>query len=124
MRAQLSGGVLSQFISAYHRGERGLGLIDEAVTGAEIARWTEAAERLGRALNASALAARHAASDEIAWLIGHTLMAAAGEPAPSAARRRRWGPGEIDMLFEGQVRNGRTMLGLEHMGGESFAAFV
>ena len=93
VRAQLSGGILSQFAAAYGRGERGLGLIDEAVSGAEIARWTESAERLGRALNASALAARHATSGEIAWLIQHTLMATAGEPVPSATRRRRWGVG-------------------------------
>ena len=78
VRAQLSGGILSQFAAAYGRGERGLGLIDEAVSGAEIARWTESAERLGRALNASALAARHATSGEVAWLVQHTLMATAG----------------------------------------------
>ena len=124
MRAQLSGGVLSQFIGAYNRGERGLGLVDEVVGGAEISKWTESAERLGRALNASALAARHATNGEIAWLIRHTLMATAGEPVPSATKRRRWGGGEIDTLFEGQVHNGRTMLGMEHMAGESYAAFV
>jgi RecA/RadA recombinase len=124
MRAQLSGGVLSQFIGVYNRGERGLGLIDEAIGASEISKWTESAERLGRALNASALAARHATSGEIAWLVQHTFMATAGEPLPSAARRRRWGAGEIDALFEGQVHNGRTMLGLEHISGESYAAFV
>ena len=124
MRAQLSGGVLSQFIGVYSRGERGLGLIDEAIGASEISKWTESAERLGRALNASALAARHATSGEIAWLVKHTLMATAAEPVPSAAKRRRWGAGEIDALFEGQVHNGRTMLGLEHMGGQSCAAFV
>ena len=48
MRAQLSGGMLSQFISAYNRGERGLGLIDEAVSGAEISKWTDSAEPFGR----------------------------------------------------------------------------
>jgi AAA-like domain len=124
MRAQLSGGVLSQFISAYNRGERGLGLIDEAVSGAEIAKWTESAERLGRALNASALAARHATSGEIAWLVRHTLIATTAEPAPSATRRRRWGAGEIDALFEGQVHNGRTVLRLEQLSGEAYAAFL
>src|SRR6202035_586610 len=119
-----SGGILSQFAAAYGRGERGLGLIDEAVSGAEIARWTESAERLGRALNASALAARHATSGEIAWLIQHTLVQTAGEPLPSATGRRRWGLGEIDTLFEGQIHNGRTVLGLEHISGESYAAFL
>jgi len=36
----------------------------------------------------------------IAWLIQHTLMQTAGEPLPSATKRRRWGSGEIDTLFE------------------------
>ena len=124
VRAQLSGGVISQFRGVYARGEKGLGLDDEAVGPAEITKWTDSAERLGRALNASALAARHATSGEIAWLIQHTLMQTAGEPLPSATKRRRWGVGEIDTLFEGQIHNGRTLLCLEQMSGESYAAFV
>ena len=124
VRAQLSGGVLSQFRGVYARGEKELGINDEAVGTAEVAKWTDNAERLGRALNASALAARHASSGEIAWLIQHTLMQTAGEPLPSATKRRRWGRGEIDTLFEGQVHNGRTLLRLEHMSGESYAAFL
>jgi hypothetical protein len=51
-------------------------------------------------------------------------MQTAGEPLPSATKRRRWGRGEIDTLFEGQVHNGRTHLHLEHMSGESYAAFL
>jgi RecA/RadA recombinase len=125
VRAQLSGGLLmSQFLSVYQHSERRLGPGDEVVGPAEIAKWTEAAEKLGRALNASALAARHATSGEIAWLVRHTLMATAGESVPSAARRRRWGAGEIDALFEGQIHNGRTLLCLEHMAEESYSAFV
>src|SRR6266568_2734122 len=124
VRAQLSGGVLSQFRGVYARGEKELGLNDEAVGPAEIGKWTDSAERLGRALNASALAARHATSGEIAWLVQHTLMQTAGEPLPSATKRRRWGSGEIDTLFEGQIHNGRTLLRLEHMSGESHAAFL
>jgi RecA/RadA recombinase len=125
VRAQLSGGLLlSQFIGVYQHSERRLGLGDEAISRAEIAKWTESAEKLGRALNASALAARHATSGEIAWLVRHTLMATADEFMPSAAGRRRWGAGEIDALFEGQVHNGRTLLCLEHMAEESYAAFV
>src|SRR5690242_18038480 len=119
VRAQLSGGVLSQFRGVYARGEKELGLNDEAVGTTEIAKWTDNAERLGRALNASALAARHASAGEIAWLIQHTLMQTAGEPLPSATKRRRWGPGEIDTLFEGQVHNGRTLLHLEHIDRKS-----
>jgi hypothetical protein len=93
VRAQLSGGVLSQFRGVYARGEKELGINDETVGSAEVAKWTENAERLGRALNASALAARHASAGEIAWLIQHTLMQTAGEPLPSATKRKRWGRG-------------------------------
>jgi len=123
MRAQLSGGVFAQFISAYRTSEEALGLADEAVSASEIARWTEQAERLGRALGSSALAARHATSDNVAWLFRHALSGTVGEPPPSAARRRRWGAGEIESLLEGQVHNGRTLLRLEHPAGESYAAF-
>jgi RecA/RadA recombinase len=124
MRAQLSGGVFAQFINAYRAGEQVMGLDDEAVPASEIARWTDQAERLGRALSASALAARHAGSDEIAWLFRHTLMGTVGDPRPSAVRRRTWGAGEIEALLEGQVHNGRTLLRLEHPEGESFAAYL
>jgi RecA/RadA recombinase len=124
MRAQLSGGVLASFISAYRAGEQALGLEDESVPAGEIARWTEQAERLGRALGSSALAARHATSEDIAWLFRHTLTGTVPDPPPSATPRRRWGAGEIEALLEGQVHNGRTMLRLEHPGGESHAAFL
>jgi hypothetical protein len=47
-------------------------------------KWTEPAERLGRALNASALAAQDATSGDIPWRVTHTLMRTAGDPLPSA----------------------------------------
>jgi AAA-like domain len=124
MRAQLSGGVLASFISAYRAGEQALGLDDEAVPASEIARWREQSERLGRALQSSALAARHASCDDITWLFRHTLTGTVADPLPSAAQRRTWGAGEIEALLEGQVHNGRTMLRLEHPAGESYAAFL
>jgi AAA-like domain len=124
MRAQLSGGMLSQFLSAYRSSEQALGLTDEAVSASELARWTEQSERLGRALTASAMRARHATSDELAWLFRHSLAGSLGDPPPSAARRRTWGAGEIEALLEGQVQNGRTMLRLEHPAGESHVAFL
>jgi hypothetical protein len=124
MRAQLSGGLFAQLASSYRAGEQLLGLSDEAVPAAEVSRWTEQAERLGRALASSAIAARHASSDEVAWLFRHVLAGTTTGPEPSAARRRTWGAGEIETLLEGQVHNGRTILRLEHPAGESWAAFL
>jgi RecA/RadA recombinase len=124
MRAQLTGGVLSSLMTGYKITEKGFGISDEAVPTHEIGKWTEQAERLGRALAASSLAARHATSREIAWLIQHTLSGTVGDPPSSAARRRTWGMGEIEQLFEGQVHNGRTLLKLENLQGESYAAFL
>jgi RecA/RadA recombinase len=124
MRAQLGGGTISQLISLYRITEPKLGLGDEAVSSAEISKWTESSERLGRALSASAMMTRHATGTELAWLIQHTLKGSAGEPAPSSVKRRRWGAGEIETLFEGQVHNGRTILRLEDMSGESYSAFL
>ena len=123
MRGQLSGGALS-FLGAYRASEQVLGLADEAVGDGELAHWTGQSERLGRALQASALRARHATSDELAWLFGHALAGTVGDPLPSASRRRTWGAGEIESLLEGQVYNGRTMLMLEHPAGESYSAFL
>jgi hypothetical protein len=124
VRAQLSGGVLAQFVNVYQSGERAMGLDDESVPAAEIAKWTEQAERFGRALGASALTARHATADDIAWLFRHTLRGTLGEPPPSAVRRRTWGAGEIEALVEGQVHNARNMLALEHPSGTSYTAFL
>jgi AAA-like domain len=124
VRAQLSGGFLAQFANSYRAGEELLGLGDEAVPAAEVARWTDQAERLGRALASSALAASHANADEVAWLFRHVLAGSIGDPAPSASPRRRWGAGEIEALLEGQVDNGRTVLRLENPAGESWVAFL
>jgi hypothetical protein len=124
MRAQMSGGFISQFLNLHRAGEQAMGLDDDAVGEREIARWTDQAERLGRALGSSALAAEHASSDEVAWLFRHTLMGTTGDARPSAVRRRQWGAGEIEYLLEGQVHNGRTLLRLEQPSGESWAAFL
>ncbi len=124
VRAQLSGGLLAQLANSYRAGEQLLGLSDEAVPAAEVARWAEQAERLGRALGASALAATHASSDDIAWLYRHVLAGSTSEPSPSAARRSTWGAGEIEALLEGQVHNGLSILRLEQSAGQSWAAFL
>lgn len=118
------GGVFSQLRALYQRGEKVLGLDDEAIDSGETARWTEQAERLGRALGGSALYARHATSDELAWLFQHAVAGTAVEPRPSASSRRTWGPGEIEALVEGQIHNGRTSLRVEQMEGESHVAFL
>jgi hypothetical protein len=124
LKAQFSGGVMAGFLNSYKAAERAVGIEDESVSAGEIAKWTEQAERLGRALGSSALNARHAYSHEVAWLFRHTLMGSLNDPPPSAARRRTWGQGEIEQLFEGQIHNGRSHLRLEHVEGESYAAFL
>ncbi len=124
VRAQLSRGLLAQLTTSYRAAEQALGMVDEAVPAAEIVRWTAQAERLGRALSGSALAAAHASADEIAWLFRHALTGSTVSPPPSAARRRTWGSGEIEALLEGQIDNGRSVLRLSQPALESWAAFL
>jgi hypothetical protein len=124
VRAQLTGGLVGGFLNTYRGVDRSMGAEEDALPSGEVAKWTEQAERLGRALTASALAARHASSREVAWLFRHTLMGSLGDPPPSATRRKAWGQGEIEQLYEGVVHNGRTMLQLEQVQGESWAAFL
>ena len=124
VRAQLTGGVFAQFGRAYKASEQMLGLEDEAVTRGEIAKWNEQADRIGRALAASSLAARHASADEVAWLLRHAITGCLGDPPASAARRRRWGAGEIESLVEGEIHNGRTLLKMVHPEGDSYTAYL
>src|SRR5256886_12417302 len=91
VRAQLSGGVLSQFRGVYARGEKELGVNDEAVGTAEIAKWTDNAERLRRAPNASAPPAPPPPAGGVARPIPHTPMPTGGGPAPAPAQPRRRG---------------------------------
>ena len=58
MRAQLTGGLFTQFFTTYRTAERTLGMDDEAVPSGEIGKWTDQAERLGRALNSPARSPR------------------------------------------------------------------
>ncbi len=124
VRAQLAGGLFAQFAGAARTGEQLLGIEDDAIAVAEVGRWTELAERLGRTLGASSLAARHASADEVGWLFRHAVAGGVGDPPPSAARRRRWGLGEIESLVEGEIHNGRTVLNMVHPAGESYTAFL
>ncbi|MER7542510.1 ATP-binding protein [Actinomadura sp.] len=113
MGAHLSGGVLSQLLGFYKRSENVLGVHDDAIDKKEIARWTEQAERVGRALGGSALYARHASSTEVAWLFQHAVSGSLADPPPSAVPRRTWGKGEIESLVEGAIHNGRSYLRIE-----------
>ncbi|GAA0407241.1 hypothetical protein Acor_50820 [Acrocarpospora corrugata] len=122
--AQLGNGVLAQLFGFYQRSEKTLGLDDDHVPEREVTKWTESAERLGRALASSALYARHATSVEIAWLFQHAASGALGDPPPSASPRRRWGQGEIESLVEGQIHNGRSLLRIEQPTGDSFTAHL
>jgi hypothetical protein len=124
MGAQLSGGSLSQLLGLYRRSEQALGLDDDAIDGKEVARWTEAAERVGRALGGSALYARHATSEQVAWLFQHAVTGSMADPPPSAVPRRAWGAGEIEALIEGAIHNGRSNLRMEQPGGTSYVAYL
>ncbi|MFI6391232.1 ATP-binding protein [Nonomuraea sp. NPDC050540] len=121
---QLGQGVLAQLFGFYQRTEKVLGLDDDHVPDGEISRWTEQAERLGRALASSALYARHATSTEVAWLFQHAASGSLGDPPPSASPRRRWGRGEIESLVEGEIRNGRSLLRMMQPQGDSYVAYL
>ncbi|MFI6508570.1 ATP-binding protein [Streptosporangium sp. NPDC050855] len=121
---QLGAGVLSQLFGFYQRSEKVLGIEDDHVPKAEIAKWSEQAERLGRALAASSLYARHATSVELAWLFQHAATGSLGDPPASASPKRRWGQGEIESLVEGQIHNGRALLRIEQPHGDSYVAHM
>ena len=117
-------GSLGAILGFYRKSERVLGLEDDAIDEREIKRWTEQAERLGRALSGGALRARHATSVEVAWLFQHAVTGALADPPPSAVAKRRWGAGEIEALIEGAIHNGRSNLRMEQPGGESYTAYL
>ncbi|GAA4097660.1 ATP-binding protein [Nonomuraea soli] len=121
---QIGQGVLSQLFGFYQRSEKALGLEDDHVPDSEIAKWTEQAERLGRALASSSLYARHAASTEVAWLFQHAAAGSVGDPPASASSKRRWGKGEIEALVEGQIHNGRSLLRFVQPQGEAYVAHL
>ncbi|MBF8193940.1 ATP-binding protein [Nonomuraea sp. K274] len=121
---QLGSGVLSQLFGFYQKTEKALGMDDDHVPDSEIGRWTEQAERLGRALASSALYARHATSVEVAWLFQHAAAGALGDPPPSASPKRRWGKGEIESLVEGEIHNGRSLLRIVQPQGDSYVAHL
>ncbi|GII64442.1 hypothetical protein Skr01_45270 [Sphaerisporangium krabiense] len=122
--AQLGTGVLAQLFGLYQRGESSLGLEDDQVPAGEITKWTDQAERLGRALGSSALYARHATSGELAWLFRHAASGSLGDPPSSATPSRRWGKGEVESLVEGQIHNGRSFLRIEQPTGDSYVAHL
>ncbi|MFW5416368.1 ATP-binding protein [Nocardiopsis sp. CNT-189] len=124
VRGQLKQGALAQLLGAYQRSEQVLGIEDPAIDAKELARWTEQSERLGRALAASSLHARHATANQVAWLLRHAVAGTAEEPRSSAAARRTWGRGEIEQLVEGVVHNGRSMLRLEQFAGDTYVAYL
>ncbi|GAA3199883.1 ATP-binding protein [Actinocorallia longicatena] len=117
-------GSLGTLLGFYRKSETALGLEDDAIKEGEVKRWTEQAERLGRALSGGALRARHATSVEVAWLFQHAVTGALADPPPSAVAKRRWGAGEIEALIEGAIHNGRSLLRMEQPGGDSFTAYL
>ncbi|MEV0229956.1 ATP-binding protein [Nonomuraea sp. NPDC050786] len=121
---QLGAGALAQIFGLYQKTEKALGMEDDHVPDSEIGRWTESAERLGRALASSALYARHATSVEVAWLFQHAAAGALGDPPPSASPKRRWGRGEIESLVEGEIHNGRSLLRIVQPQGDSYVSYL
>ncbi len=124
VRAQLAGGLLAQFGGAYRAGEQLLGLEDDAIILPEIGKWTEQADRIGRTLAASSLAARPATADEIAWLFRHAMTGALPDVPATATGQRKWRLREIESLVEGEIHNGRSVLRMVHPAGESYTAFL
>src|SRR5260370_16581890 len=86
MRMQLSGGVFAPFISLYQRSEKALGLDDEAVDDGEIAKWTEQADRLGRALPAGPLGAPPPTSPQVPCPPPHPFPRPIHPPTPPSPR--------------------------------------
>jgi RecA/RadA recombinase len=121
---QLGSGALAQLLGLYQRTEKVLGIEDDHVPDSEITRWTEQAERLGRALASSALYARHATSTEVAWLFQHAAAGGLADGPPSASPKRRWGKGEIEALVEGEIHNGRSLLRIVQPQGDSYVAHL
>ncbi|MEO5876163.1 MAG: ATP-binding protein [Streptosporangiaceae bacterium] len=117
-------GSLGAMLNFYRRSEDTLGLDDDSIDEREVKRWTEQAERIGRALGSGALRARHATSVEVAWLFQHAVTGSLADPLPSAVAKRRWGVGEIEALVEGAIHNGRSSLRMEQPGGSSYTAYL
>ena len=112
-------------LQAFTRAETALGFGDHQISQAELAKWTDQAERLGKALSASSLYARHASSEELVWLIRHTLTGTIQEPRPSASPRRVWGAGELAQLAEGAIYPSMNRLRLQQPDGtEAWAAHL
>src|SRR5699024_9724560 len=84
---------LHGLLQTLRRTEAAVGLQDHQISPEELTKWTVQADRLGKALAASSLYARHATSTELVWLIRHTLTGTVQEPRPSASPRRAWGTG-------------------------------
>jgi hypothetical protein len=85
VRAQLTDGLFGNLFNTYKAADRDRkhhGLEEVPLPAGEVGKWTDRAEQLGRALTASALAARHATSSEVAWLFRHTLMGSIGDAQP------------------------------------------
>ena len=72
--------------------EAAAGVTDHVVAAAERERWRRSATKIGRPLEAGALAARPANADELAWLIAHAVRR--GQPlGPLPIGTRAWGAG-------------------------------
>src|SRR5690606_22727197 len=121
---QLGTGALAQLLGLYQRTEKALGIEDDHVPDGEITRWTEQAERLGRALASSALYARHATSTEVAWLFQHAAAGGLADGPPAASAKGPGGKAESEALGQGEIRNGGSLLRSAQPQGDSYVAQV
>ncbi|MFP5370015.1 MAG: ATP-binding protein [Actinomycetes bacterium] len=105
------------------RVEHAAGLIEGEPSDAELNRWHNAAEGVGRVLQAGGLRARPATGGELCWLVRRCFWRGGlGDDAPLPACRAA--RGAVEALAEGTIRNGHRSLVLEQPAGEAHVAFL
>jgi hypothetical protein len=90
-------------------------LDDMVVQDQEVESWREKARDIHRSLGQSSLRAIPATSDEIAYVIAHSLWPNMEQPDPSVADKEVWGPGEVRMLSESSIVNARKWVEVEQV---------
>jgi len=92
------------------------GVADPMVDSAELARWRTAAEKIGRPLTEGHMEAVPATADELAWLIADSVKRSHRTVVPQGTRR--WGPGQLAWLVDGELTSDRTCVRAEGPDGQ------